>query len=148
MSSRFNSRAPRGARPGATPASQPSHVFQFTCPSRSTTGAREAVGYRGIVSIHVPLAEHDLRDIRRACEIDGFNSRAPRGARRGTNRPEGTGQVSIHVPLAEHDGELCTNVNDILVSIHVPLAEHDANLLQEHRHHTVSIHVPLAEHDL
>ena len=79
-----------------------------------------------IVSIHVPLAEHDASD---RIFLNLLN-------------------VSIHVPLAEHDGSLSTtgagaycfnsraprgarlaidfiNGNDYVVSIHVPLAEHD-----------------------
>jgi len=56
--------------------------FQFTCPSRSTTiGFAQQFGVH-IVSIHVPLAEHDLQTSRDVVE-DYI--------------------VSIHVPLAEHD---------------------------------------------
>ena len=57
-----------------------------------------------LVSIHVPLAEHD-------------NCRAYMYAR---------GLVSIHVPLAEHDGYAHEDRWISRVSIHVPLAEHDA----------------------
>ena len=34
-------------------------VFQFTCPSRSTTFGRRNLLAHASVSIHVPLAEHD-----------------------------------------------------------------------------------------
>ena len=34
-------------------------VFQFTCPSRSTTGYTYEYDVPEGVSIHVPLAEHD-----------------------------------------------------------------------------------------
>ena len=55
--------------------------FQFTCPSRSTTDADYQGYYRRQVSIHVPLAEHDgLGLLLLLCLL-----------------------VSIHVPLAEHD---------------------------------------------
>ena len=56
--------------------------FQFTCPSRSTTECEQSYTERQVVSIHVPLAEHD-----------------------GTlyNMIAAGAQVSIHVPLAEHD---------------------------------------------
>ena len=56
-------------------------MFQFTCPSRSTTKHIEDNTKLITVSIHVPLAEHDISD----CNA-------------GTAR-----FVSIHVPLAEHD---------------------------------------------
>ena len=77
--------------------------FQFTCPSRSTTVLRVLVLSPMSVSIHVPLAEHDIR--------------APTNAVGSV--------VSIHVPLAEHDSSAALSDSDIGVSIHVPLAEHD-----------------------
>ena len=39
----------------------------------------------GVVSIHVPLAEHDMLTLTAHCTCSGFNSRAPRGARRTSN---------------------------------------------------------------
>ena len=58
-------------------------MFQFTCPSRSTTWQEVPLRTHGKVSIHVPLAEHDSR----------------------FGRLSGLKPVSIHVPLAEHDLE-------------------------------------------
>jgi len=55
----FNSRAPRGARLFSIISTFLVIMFQFTCPSRSTT-------------------DHQERD---GCRWIGFNSRAPRGAR-------------------------------------------------------------------
>ena len=55
----FNSRAPRGARPD-----------EETAPAQAS------------VSIHVPLAEHDVCSAVQAFNTGCFNSRAPRGARR------------------------------------------------------------------
>jgi len=55
--------------------------FQFTCPSRSTTTSLVLTEKNLRVSIHVPLAEHDVK--RPSSSVDV--------------------QVSIHVPLAEHD---------------------------------------------
>ena len=77
--------------------------FQFTCPSRSTTNECRIYTADLLVSIHVPLAEHDEDE----------------------DEPAAEGDVSIHVPLAEHDDVY--NVLKVLngVSIHVPLAEHD-----------------------
>ena len=45
-------------RQGSSLAS-PKLTFQFTCPSRSTTGPLQRVQVLVYVSIHVPLAEHD-----------------------------------------------------------------------------------------
>ena len=55
----FNSRAPRGARLPPASASLPPCMFQFTCPSRSTTRSMSMCESPRKVSIHVPLAEHD-----------------------------------------------------------------------------------------
>ena len=123
--------------------------FQFTCPSRSTTLDFTGLSHFFGVSIHVPLAEHD----------------APR---RAHNLPT---LVSIHVPLAEHDCGGCQPLEPVSVSIHVPLAEHDKTSCPARPSSTsfnsraprgarhcapltlvvrvyVSIHVPLAEHYL
>ena len=123
-----------------------------------------------LVSIHVPLAEHDRHPLQRPLLFDSFNSRAPRGARptarlrssslltfqftcpsRSTTL-DFTGLshffgVSIHVPLAEHDAPRRAHNLPTLVSIHVPLAEHDCGGCQPLEPVSVSIHVPLAEHD-
>ena len=77
----FNSRAPRGARHILLTIRSPAITFQFTCPSRSTTAISDLINSRSLVSIHVPLAEHD--------RSQGFEQTTP--------------DVSIHVPLAEHD---------------------------------------------
>ena len=78
----FNSRAPRGAR----------HCFLYGdlvyfCVSIHVPLAEHDMSARVIavclvVSIHVPLAEHDLRLMPVARLTRCFNSRAPRGARR------------------------------------------------------------------
>ena len=77
----FNSRAPRGARQENPGQSYAEYSFQFTCPSRSTTDDDAAAGASIEVSIHVPLAEHDV----------------------GASVWVESLRVSIHVPLAEHD---------------------------------------------
>ena len=77
--------------------------FQFTCPSRSTTCGcvvfvcdspvsihvplaehdflNRLLWKHVVVSIHVPLAEHDISPASLLHRSEGFNSRAPRGAR-------------------------------------------------------------------
>ena len=77
----FNSRAPRGARPESFIPVEQAALFQFTCPSRSTTYKSRGACVKLIVSIHVPLAEHDI----------------------STGGKSTWADVSIHVPLAEHD---------------------------------------------
>ena len=78
----FNSRAPRGARRLSRICSGRLRKFQFTCPSRSTTCAGGLDGVYSLVSIHVPLAEHDHSHLIWKSPPLRFNSRAPRGARR------------------------------------------------------------------
>ena len=112
---RFNSRAPRGARPEqdchragdeefqfTCPSRSTtrsflcpdslSFLFQFTCPSRSTTTLTRSLCADGGVSIHVPLAEHDQSVVVNEDTLTSFNSRAPRGARRELQT------FSVHVP--------------------------------------------------
>ena len=81
ITSRFNSRAPRGARHKITYHGYTISRFQFTCPSRSTTDLAAALLLLCRVSIHVPLAEHDLWLTTILTFLVSFNSRAPRGAR-------------------------------------------------------------------
>ena len=82
-----------------------------------------------LVSIHVPLAEHDLRIALKMRLRRGFNSRAPRGARHyQRTQTYATQLVSIHVPLAEHDLDWLLKQLGEEVSIHVPLAEHDGSV--------------------
>ena len=78
---RFNSRAPRGARRGV--------IYNIKLPgsfnSRAPRGARPVKNgifmWLSMVSIHVPLAEHDGVRLPLAPACYRFNSRAPRGAR-------------------------------------------------------------------
>ena len=122
----FNSRAPRGARRLSGALNLRVDLFQFTCPSRSTTSCLEVGQHLVDVSIHVPLAEHDRMTSDAVSRTISFNSRAPRGARLdrvcGMQFPS---CVSIHVPLAEHDAFDFSSLIALPVSIHVPLAEHD-----------------------
>ena len=78
----FNSRAPRGARPPRQGIITPRNSFN----SRAPRGARpltvENCNLEDLVSIHVPLAEHDICTGLYRFGCFGFNSRAPRGARR------------------------------------------------------------------
>ena len=124
----FNSRAPRGAR-RTPPSSRTSPLlFQFTYPSRSTTYCdTDSIKFLN-VSIHVPLAEHDLMDISTMSII------CP---------------VSIHVPLAEHDIIVRIYVIDKLVfQFTCPSRSTTHARTRSSSLTLVSIHVPLAEHDV
>ena len=67
-------------------------MFQFTCPSRSTTNAAREAKVVICVSIHVPLAEHDSALNCPDISCSRFNSRAPRGAR---HDPEGMERLNL-----------------------------------------------------
>ena len=77
----FNSRAPRGARLASENRSVKCTGVSIHVPLAEHDIQVSADGQAWSVSIHVPLAEHDLpfRMVRAGRE--GFNSRAPRGAR-------------------------------------------------------------------
>ena len=101
------------------------------------------------ISIHVPLAGHDVIWRTKILLSLHFNPRAPYGARhsdmmamalvsefqstcplRGTTAaalaPHGATAISIHVPLAGHDTcSMWTRRELFRISIHVPLAGHD-----------------------
>ena len=188
----FNSRAPRGARHipdfkryyfvefqftcpsrSTTTVSSKAHVprrFQFTCPSRSTTLDRPLHKRADIVSIHVPLAEHDALVRRRRMKLSGFNSRAPRGARRRIRRApprqqefqftcpsRSTTPDRTHVRVnpfrfnsrAPRGARLMTHCLPVSSSRFNSRAPRGARPLRLDLVHEVevSIHVPLAEHD-
>ena len=100
------------------------------------------------VSIHVPLAEHDLNPMCRLPQSCRFNSRAPRGARLASI--SGTVvmlEFQFTCPSRSTTAHAVAESMLTGVSIHVPLAEHDEQRLDISSITGVSIHVPLAEHD-
>ena len=156
-----------------TTVSSKAHVprrFQFTCPSRSTTLDRPLHKRADIVSIHVPLAEHDALVRRRRMKLSGFNSRAPRGARRRIRRApprqqefqftcpsRSTTPDRTHVRVnpfrfnsrAPRGARLMTHCLPVSSSRFNSRAPRGARPLRLDLVHEVevSIHVPLAEHD-
>ena len=145
-------------------------LFQFTCPSRSTTGRLYNVMRELLFQFTCPSRStttqlslwHSWPEFQFTCP-----SRSTTLDFTGLSHFFG---VSIHVPLAEHDGG-CQPLEPVSVSIHVPLAEHDKTSCPARPSSTsfnsraprgarhcapltlvvrvyVSIHVPLAEHDL
>ena len=81
--SRFNSRAPRGARPHSHFLHSITRGFQFTCPSRSTTQGEPQGGGSGWFQFTCPSRSTTRIKVRPAGQ-GRFNSRAPRGARPAT----------------------------------------------------------------
>ena len=77
----FNPRAPCGARPVPRRFYDRKGTFQSTCPLRGTTLVPVTNKSDIAISIHVPLAGHDLKAAGNARLIIHFNPRAPCGAR-------------------------------------------------------------------
>ena len=79
-----------------------------------------------LVSIHVPLAEHDRHPLQRPLLFDSFNSRAPRGAR-PTARLRSSSLLTFQFTCPSRSTTLdFTGLSHFFgVSIHVPLAEHE-----------------------
>ena len=86
----FNPRAPRGARRTWWRPPVAIGLFQSTRPARGATSIGGGEGSGITVSIHAPRAGRDIWDAASGLGYDGFNPRAPRGA-----RPMG-GSVSFH----------------------------------------------------
>ena len=101
-----------------------------------------------LVSIHVPLAEHDRFQMPSRSLRGRFNSRAPRGARHIARRSGRIGvQFQFTCPSRSTTVSSASASLSCSVSIHVPLAEHDPVRRRCSAGKRVSIHVPLAEHD-
>ena len=83
-------------------------AFQSTCPLRGTTISLRRVYAEKWISIHMPLAGHDV--------IYGIwiSEYA----------------ISIHMPLAGHDMMGAIYGGDEKISIHMPLAGHDGKKAQ------------------
>ena len=77
----FNPRAPRGARPGKDLSRGEPDGFQSTRPARGATQVPPLDAAPGLVSIHAPRAGRDASGRDGTTGRDGFNPRAPRGAR-------------------------------------------------------------------
>ena len=123
-------------------------LFQFTCPSRSTTSAdHDGVGLREF-QFTCP-SRSTTGDIALNLLNLEFQFTCPsRSTTSVIHDRQVIAGVSIHVPLAEHDYEPVPGDVIFYVSIHVPLAEHDPRATLDSGHGSVSIHVPLAEHDI
>ena len=79
-----------------------------------------------VVSIHVPLAEHDQQTTGKPKDPMSFNSRAPRGARRYTSSHAAKSEwFQFTCPSRSTTPYINCNAVFTDVSIHVPLAEHD-----------------------
>ena len=78
----FNPRAPRGARLICQRGVRLPAPFQSTRPARGATDDQEQPQNHHQVSIHAPRAGRDASPLARSMVGQGFNPRAPRGARR------------------------------------------------------------------
>ena len=153
----FNSRAPRGARLVSNRAFLPTARFQLTRPARGATAqastpsgfaafqlTRPARGATGTfpklrdahpISTHAPRAGRDPRTHLLVSARSYFNSRAPRGARRGGQRRCGRSRrfqltrpargatsrhkhcadfkhISTHAPRAGRDSLSCRKIKN------------------------------------
>ena len=78
----FNPRAPCGARPSLRRLLSAHGLFQSTRPVRGATAGFSAVVCFSLVSIHAPRAGRDACPFCIVAGKEGFNPRAPCGARR------------------------------------------------------------------
>jgi len=101
---RFNPRAPRGARQSPATVVFQAAEFQSTRPARGATAGTERFQPVRFVSIHAPRAGRDNVGPVQILLVEGFNPRAPRGARRLVQQAAARRRgVSIHAPRAGRD---------------------------------------------
>jgi len=100
--------APRAGRDSGTPGFRGVQDVSIHAPRAGRDSGTP--GFRGVqdVSIHAPRAGRDMLQRVPYGIPCGFNPRAPRGARRATNRTrsEADSGVSIHAPRAGRDAPL------------------------------------------
>ena len=146
---RFQFTCPSRSTTTARQLSTPPLRFQFTCPSRSTTV--EAVSRERLpdVSIHVPLAEHDLIGVDYLPAVNRFNSRAPRGARRtGRTHGSGSGSFNSRAPRGARPRYGAGAAASRRFQFTCPSRSTTFWQMPARVSGEVSIHVPLAEHDV
>ena len=104
LSTHFNPRAPRGARPPLKNVFTSTDSFQSTCPARGTTQSTDLLNQ--FISDFNPRAPRGARlDLRMpTTRAHNFNPRAPRGARHvAVSGLFMVCPISIHVPREGHD---------------------------------------------
>ena len=101
----FNPRAPCGARrSGGCSGTCGSSCISIHVPLAGHDVRSGTADRCTDISIHVPLAGHDPAGPARAAARQNFNPRAPCGARQRRMRElRRENEISIHVPLAGHD---------------------------------------------
>jgi len=123
---RFNSRAPRGARPPLASGCPPVVLFQFTRPAWGATQRHHVQPDQKRVSIHAPRVGRDnefVPILERLC----VSIHAPRVGRDGVGpKRDRARHVSIHAPRVGRDGGVKTIVSLVAVSIHAPRVGRDA----------------------
>jgi len=102
----------------------------------------------GRVSIHVPLAEHDVAFLTNKIINDSFNSRAPRGARHGQcASASATRRFQFTCPSRSTTSTSTANAAEAEFQFTCPSRSTTLGFLSYSVVGFVSIHVPLAEHD-
>ena len=95
----FNPHTPRGVRLWEFGSSMEVEEFQSTYPSRGTTDQGDGGGHTETISIHIPLAGYDVRDLAIYAPLINFNPHTPRGVRRKhTTKTPTTTDFNPHTP--------------------------------------------------
>ena len=169
--SRFNPRAPRGARQLLRSRGPRELLFQSTRPAWGATPCHVKQYQFVSVSIHAPRVGRDLVPSTIARNTMCFNPRAPRGARRGAPAFAFSDcNVSIHAPRVGRDARILSTASlalrfnpraprgarrislyldnrPIRVSIHAPRVGRDNSRLTTELARRVSIHAPRVGRD-
>ncbi len=126
ITSSFNPRAPRGARPAEERSAHARLMFQSTRPARGATVAVRCQGGEYGVSIHAPRAGRDSKSKAQTRHNSVFQSTRPaRGATLDAAVHQQIPHVSIHAPRAGRDDVAVDRRLKLVVSIHAPRAGRD-----------------------
>ena len=102
-----------------------------------------------VISIHIPLARYDLKQVGRFLNKQLFQStyrsRGMTGAASGETLLT---NISIHIPLARYDQPRLAVGHLEVISIHIPLARYDLYFEGYDNDPRISIHIPLARYDV
>ena len=145
---RFNPRAPCGARRITWSVHMSAPSFQSTRPVWGATYDEEVINLIKNVSIHAPRVGRDPFCHSTPNGTTSFNPRAPCGARHRLYRLRGRPVlVSIHAPRVGRDIMWSDFVRRLSVSIHAPRVGRDQNWYGADYIRDVSIHAPRVGRD-
>ena len=147
--SRFNPRAPCGARRAVQTYLDILASFQSTRPVWGATGTEQYECRPGGVSIHAPRVGRDRRRRQSELDIRRFNPRAPCGARHAITGTLSGGQMFQSTrPVWGATRALYHSTIPHYVSIHAPRVGRDSNWDETTAVTGVSIHAPRVGRDL